>query len=122
MIRQRPRVLDASSLVDLFGGHDGLTDLLLDAERGQVHVLLPTTAIAAAEAEVVAGRGGWDPFLLTRGVQALPLAERAAIEIGPWPGPLATRHTVHEATAARGVVVTRKPGAYEGYKVSLVVV
>jgi hypothetical protein len=108
--------------VDLFGGHARLGKLLNEAEGGSVHLLLPTTAIAAAEAQLDAGRGGWDPFLLTHGVQSLPLAEHTAIEIGAWPGELATRHAVHEATATRGVVVTRKPGAYEGFEVSLVVV
>lgn len=117
-----PRLFDASALVDLFGGHRELGDVLNQAEAGWLQILLPATAIAEAEAALDAGRSGWEGILLTAGVQSLPLTEHAAIEIGTWPGTLAARHVVHEAAAVRGVVVTRAPGIYEGLRVPLLVV
>jgi hypothetical protein len=117
-----PRVLDASALVDLFHGHREVCELLNQAEAGWLQILIPTTAVAVAEAELKASRTGWDPILLTPGVQSLPLTEHAAIEVGAWAGSLAARHVVHEAAAVRGVVVTRSPSAYEGLRVSLLAV
>jgi hypothetical protein len=117
-----PRILDTSALVELFNGHRELGELLNQAEAGWLQILMPTSAMADAEAVLNAGRSGWDPILLTPGVQSLPLTEHTAIEIGNWPGSLAARHVVHEAAAVRGVVVTRSPGTYEGLRASLLVV
>lgn len=122
-MRVRPsRILDSSALVDLFNGHPKLGDLLDQAEAGWLQIVMPTVSIADAEAVLKAGRIGWEPFLLTPGVQSLPLTEHAAIEIGGWPGGLAARHAVHEAAAVRGVVVTRAPAIYDGLRVPLLVV
>jgi hypothetical protein len=96
-----PRVLGASALIDLFRGHPELSQLLNYAEQGRYTLLLPTTAVADAEAELDAGPGGWEPLLLTAGVRSLPLTEHAAIEVGRWPGSLSCRHAVHEAYALR---------------------
>ena len=117
-----PRILDSSSLVDLFNGHRELGELLDQAETGCLQILMPTAAIADAEAALNAGQIGWEPIMLIPGVESLPLTEHTAIEIGGWPGDLAVRHVVHEAAAVRGVVVTRAPGSYDGLKVSLLVV
>ena len=117
-----PRIFDSSSLVDLFNGNRELGELLDQAEAGCLQILMPTAAIADAEAELNAGRIGWEPILLTSGVQSLPLTEHTAIEIGRWAGNLAARHVVHEAAAVRGVVVTRSPSSYDGLSVSLLVI
>lgn len=122
MRHRPPRILDASAIVALFESHPKLNELFDGAEQGRLNLLLPTTAIADAERKLRAGPGGWEPVLLTGGVRSLPLAEHTAIEVGQWPGDLAVRHAAHEAEALRAAVVTRKPGAYEGLQVPLLVV
>ena len=117
-----PRILDTSAIVALFAAHRPILDLLDDAERGLRNVLLPTAAIADAEHELCVGPNGWEAVLLTPGLRSLPLVEHAAVEVGPWPGDLATRHAVHEADALHGAVVTRDPGRYAGHRVFLRVV
>jgi hypothetical protein len=117
-----PRVFDASAIVALFMGDETVTAIAGQAERGWFEVLLPTAAIADAEAELRAGPGGWEPIFLTAGLRSLELTEHAAVEIGAWPGSLSARHAVHEAAAVRGVVVTTEPGGYKGLAVSLLVV
>ncbi len=86
-------------------------------------VIRPTgSAIADATTTLGATFGQWEGVLLLPGVRTVPLSEHAAIEVGRWPGDLAARQVVHEAIAVRGVVVTRRPGAYEGLRVPLLVV
>ena len=57
MRRRTPRVLDASAMVALFAGDKQVTRFVTEAERGAIHLLLPTTAIAEAENHVLAGPG-----------------------------------------------------------------
>jgi len=113
--------MDASAIVDLFRGHEQLTRLLFRADRGEINLLLPTTAIADAESQVGAGTTGWESILRIPSVQSLNLTEHAAIEIGSWPGQLSNRHAVHEALAIKAVVLTTEPGAYKGLRVPLMV-
>jgi hypothetical protein len=109
-------------MIALFAGHESIAQFLKQAEHGWLNLLVPTTVIADAEAQLHAGLGGWEAILLTRGVQSLPLTEHTAIETGSWPGDLPTRHAVHEAHALGAAVVTRNPAAYVGHQVSLRVV
>jgi len=45
------------------------------------------------------------------------LDSHVAIEIGTWPGSLGFRHTIYEARATRGIVVTLNPDDYRGLAV-----
>lgn len=115
------RILDASALAALFAGHVGAVDLLEQADAGRVTVCLPTVCIAEAQRRLRA-ETGWDPIVLIPHVHSLPLGERAAIEIGMWPGGLGTRHAVHEARAIGATVVTTRPDDYRDLNVPLLVV
>jgi hypothetical protein len=106
--------------------------MLSDAEAGKVFLLMPTLAIAKAEASLRAGQPLWEPFLSLRGVHSMDLTEHTAIEIGgmltPRPDGAAapTRpmvgQVVYEAQAVDAVVVTRTPQAYAGHDVTLMAV
>jgi hypothetical protein len=122
-VRARPpRVFDASALVDWFRGHHVLAELADQAEQGWFQLVAPATAIADAESELRAGLLAWDAIFYTPGLQMMPLGEHVAVEIGALSGPLSARHAAYEAAAVRGVVVTRRPGVYEGLSVQLLVV
>ncbi|WP_204298468.1 hypothetical protein [Actinoplanes campanulatus] len=47
-----PRILDASALVELFSGHSTLMRLIDDATAGSPVVVVPTLAIAEAQAAI----------------------------------------------------------------------
>ncbi|RKR92656.1 hypothetical protein BDK92_7132 [Micromonospora pisi] len=109
-------------MVAFFGAHPRLMALLDQADAGTVNLLLPTTAIADAQAKLGASMDAWHALLLSPGVLPLPLAQHAAIEIGGWAGELSVRHAVHEARAMRAAVVTCEPGLYRGMDVTLLAV
>ncbi len=115
------RVFDTSALLALFAGAAKAFDLLEQADSGTVTVCLPTVCIAEAQEQLHA-ETGWDPIVLIPYVHSLPLGERAAIEIGLWPGDLGTRHAVHEAQAIGATVVTARPDDYTDLNVPLLVV
>ncbi len=121
MTVHRPRVLDASAQVRLFGGQRELMRMLLDAERGDVFLLLPTAAIAQAQRVLRAGAQLWAPFLLFTGVRPLELTEHTAIEAGLLNGDIATTQVVYEAQATNALVVTAMPEQYESHGVDLMV-
>jgi hypothetical protein len=118
----RPRVLDTSALIALHQGHAPVYGLLTRADAGQIMLAVPVSALAEANTTIQASTSEWEAVLLTAGLEVLTLAQHIAIEVGSWPGDLATRHVVHEAAALRAVVVTCRPSAYEGHKVPLLVV
>lgn len=122
MRHRPPRVVDASAMVAFFDAHPRLMALLDQADAGRLNLLLPTTAIADAQAHIGVSLNGWHALLFSPGVRSLPLTEHAAIDVGGWPGDLATRHTVHEAQALRAAVVTCDPARYRGFDVSLLVI
>jgi hypothetical protein len=122
-VRYRPpRILDASAIVAFFAAHPRLMTLLDQADAGQVNLLLPTTAIAEAQSELRHTLDQWHALLFSPGVRSMPLSEHCAVEIGAWPGGLATRHTVHESQSMRAAVVTREPALYRRHIVSLLVI
>jgi hypothetical protein len=117
-----PLVLDDSALIALFGGHSELHDLLERADDGDAMLVLPSCAIAEAEASLSAGAPGWEAILLTGNLHPTDLTANTAIEIGRQPGSLAARHVAHEALAAGATIVTRDRAAYDGLLVKLLVV
>ncbi|AEV86857.1 hypothetical protein ACWT_5839 [Actinoplanes sp. SE50] len=123
-----PRVLDASALIAMFGGHPDLMEMLDDAERGNVFLLLPTVAVAEAEAALNVGLALWTPFLMSRGVTTLDLTMHTAVEAarladpqlpGAVAGPLMAGQVAFEAQALNAVVVTQMPSMYAGYEVAI---
>lgn len=115
-------------MIALFSGHPELMRLLDLAEAGRVFLLLPTVAVAEAEAALKAGARLWTPFLMSRGINTLDLTLHTAIESarladqeapGAVAGPLMVGQLVFEAQALNAVVVTQVPQMYAGYDVAL---
>jgi hypothetical protein len=131
--RYSPRVLDASALVQMFQGHSLLMLLLDDAEQKNVNVLVPTLAIAEAEAVMGAEMRLWERFLALPGLRAMELTEHTAIETGLLAaGPLRAggeRHllggalmvaqVVWEAQAMSAPIITQYAGLYTGHDVAV---
>jgi hypothetical protein len=124
--RYSPRVLDASALVQMFQGHPLLMQLLDDAEQSNVVILVPTLAIAEAEAVMGAGMRMWEHFLALRGLRAMELTEHTAIETGRLAsdglrvggdqpllgGQLMTAQVVWEAQTMTAPIITQYPALY----------
>lgn len=133
MIQVRPHILDASALVELFSGHQTLMRLLDDADAGDRFVIVPTLAIAEAQAVLDARQSHWDRILGVRSLLTIDLSPHVAVEVGrlaaprlrhhpvhtPLIGPLMTAQVLHEATMLNGVIVTRVPEAYGGHDVAV---
>jgi hypothetical protein len=101
-----------------------MLSMLDDAEAGSVFLLLPTVAIAEAEAVIRAGVRLWEPFLLYRGIRALDLTEHTAIEAGQLmaQAALMIAQVVYEAQALNAVVVTQASATYAGHEVVVMTV
>ncbi|MEU8663860.1 PIN domain-containing protein [Actinoplanes philippinensis] len=133
MIQVRPHILDASALVELFSGHPRLMRLLDDADAGDRFVIVPTLAIAEAQAVLNARQSHWDRILGVRSLLTIDLSPHVAVEIGrlaaprlarhpvrpPLAGPLMTAQVLHEAQMLNGVIVTRLPEPYDGHDVAV---
>ena len=115
-------VLDTSALVGSFHDTADLALLIDDAAAGKVRLFLPTVPLAEAETQMHAGINGWAHLLYDARIEALPLSQHCAIEVGAWEGSLAVRHAIHEARSLRAVVVTREPNLYDGLDVALRIV
>ncbi len=115
----RPRILDASAMVRLFDGHPMLMRMLIDAEQGNVFLLLPAAGIAQAQRVVQARADLWSQFLMFTGVRALELTEHTAIEAGLLDGDISVTQVVFEARTMNALVVTAVPEAYVRYDVEL---
>lgn len=128
MTYHRPRVLDASALVELVGGHPEMMRLLDDADAGLLNVAVPTLAIVEAQVVLRLPDAAWDHVLAYRGVTDLPLSAHAAVDTGDLArprlehhpmhealtGPLMAAQVVHEAREMSGVIYTRLPQLYGG--------
>lgn len=126
-----PRILDASALIALFGGHPDLMEMLNDAEIGRVFLLMPTAAVAEAESALRAGASLWAPFMMFRGVSTLDLSLHTAVEAadladprtpGAIAGPLMVGQVIYEAHALNAVVVTQLPHLYAGHDITLMTI
>jgi hypothetical protein len=129
-----PRVLDAAALVELFNGHRAIMRLMDDADAGNLFLIVPTLAIAEAQAVLNAEPSQWDFILGFRGIRAMPLTEHDAIAVGGAAGPVLRRNpvggaallgplmvaqVVHEATELNAVVVSGLPSAYAEFDVAV---
>ena len=133
MTFRRPRVLDASALVELFHGHPKMMRLLDDAGAGHFNLAIPTVAIAEAQAVLAVSASVWDHVMTYPGVTELPLCTHAAIDTGNLARPRLEHHPVHksligplmvgqvvrEAVTMNGIVYTRVPEAYGGQDVAV---
>lgn len=121
--RRLSRILDTSAILALFDAHPAVARLLAAADRHLVDVYLPAVCVAEAETLLHAGANGWSAAVrLGGGVHEMPLSVSAAVDIGGCPGPLGARHAAWEARHLSGVVVTQRPGWYEGHLVDLRVI
>jgi hypothetical protein len=115
-------VLDTSALIALFDAHPTIDKFWEAARDGELRLVVPSTAIAEATRATKADLNAWTPLLWPAEVRTIGLDAGVAIEIGPWPGELPTKHVLYEAIAVDGVAVTRKPEQYQWRSVPLLVV
>jgi hypothetical protein len=108
----QPLVLDHTALVALFEGSTDAFGLWSEADRAERLVVMPAAAIAEANHLIGADHNAWSALLFPADVTVAPLDSSQAIDIGPFPGALVTRHVVHEARAIGGTIVTRAPWQY----------
>ena len=96
-------------------------------DAGGISLIVPTLAIAEAQAVMGARTSEWDFIHAFRGIRAQALSEHDAIAIGTaarpvlqrnpaagaavW-GPLMIAQVVHEATELGGVIVSATPAVY----------
>ncbi|MBO3741734.1 hypothetical protein [Actinoplanes flavus] len=128
-----PRILDASALVELFSGHSTLMRLIDDANAGSPVVVVPTLAIAEAQAAIDAPSQHWERVLSVPALRILDLSAPVAIEVGriagprlrnhpvqaPLIGPLMTAQVLYEAKMLSAAIVTTVPEAYGGHDVAV---
>ncbi|XVU21008.1 hypothetical protein ACQPZJ_27485 [Actinoplanes sp. CA-054009] len=55
----KPRILDASALVEMFAGHPVLMKFLEDAQAGQEALAMPALAVAEAQAALQFSEKMW---------------------------------------------------------------
>ncbi|MEU4155447.1 hypothetical protein [Actinoplanes sp. NPDC026670] len=129
----RPRVLDASALVEVFSGHPEMMALLDTAAAGDVLLIVPTLAIAEAQTALDVTSSLWDHILGFPGIRTLDLSQHVAVEVGRLAGPRMRNHPVHtaligplmaaqvlyEATTMNAAIVTSIPEAYGGHDVAI---
>jgi hypothetical protein len=114
-----PHVLDTSALLALFGAQDVVYELWQLADRGELILIMPTTAIAEAQVMLNASHDAWAAVLWPDAVVAAPLMEQTAAALPARPQPLTYRHVVYEAKAAHAPVVTRHPHLYDPNEVAI---
>jgi len=107
-----PLVLDHTALVALFEGNTEAYGLWLRADQAERTLILPAAAVAEANHLIGADHNAWSALLYPADVTVAPLDSSQAIDIGPRPGGLVTRHVVYEAHAVAGIIVTRAPWQY----------
>lgn len=127
----RPRVVDASALVELPQGHPEPMRLLAIAHAGGFSVLLPATAVAEAQAALKLPAALWDHIFKRPGVVVLSLTGYNAVAVGVLAsprlehhpmqpvltGPLMVGHVLREAVETNAVVFTRIPELYGGHDI-----
>lgn len=105
-------VFDATALAALFDAYPPVWALWRRADRGQTQLGFPVSAIIEAAQQLDAPVSAWDSILWPPTITALPLMERAAVEISTWKGTLAARHALWEARALNCPLVTCQADLY----------
>ncbi|SDS96947.1 hypothetical protein [Actinoplanes derwentensis] len=128
-----PRILDASALLDVFAGNREIMQMLDDVDEDQLAAVVPTLALAEAQAALASSRSHWEWIMGLRSLRSLPVTDDVAFAIGDIAAPRIRYHPVHtaligplmiaqvlyEAKLMNAVIMTRVPEAYGGHEVSI---
>ncbi|BAL87695.1 hypothetical protein AMIS_24750 [Actinoplanes missouriensis 431] len=128
-----PRILDASAVVELAGGHPELMLLLQRAAAEHVMLAMPALAVAEANAVLRLEENVWYHLFASTNLHEQSLSWSGAVAAGAIAaprlehhpmqpaliGPIMVGQVVNEAISMNGVIVTRIPEAYGAYHVSV---
>ncbi|WP_246635844.1 hypothetical protein [Actinoplanes hulinensis] len=107
--------------------------VLDEASDDGYFVVVPTLAIAEAQAVIGAASDHWYHVLRLPSLRTLDLSPYVAVAVGriagprlqhhpvqaPLIGPLMTAQVLHEARSMTGVIVTSVPEAYGGHEIAV---
>jgi hypothetical protein len=105
-------VFDDTALVALLDGNPMVFRLWQHAQQEQIPILVPATAVFAANRRVDASDSAWLTMLHAEDVTVLDLSLASALATSREPGDLVTAHSSFEARHAGATIVTARPLDY----------